>query len=140
MAIVAFLVLLVLLAWFAVSIVRRRGLGVVAQRGAGIGADLGALRDAPRVHVSSVMNAGPDRVRLLLTPEPGPDDLQGAPAADDVDLTVSLDEDEFGFELLHQWKRAGTSLAIVMPPDTRIVRLRSIDDLQPLTLRRIDDE
>ena len=30
-------------------------------------------------------------------------------------------------------------LAIVMPPDSRIVRLRSIDDLQPLTLRRVDE-
>jgi hypothetical protein len=31
-------------------------------------------------------------------------------------------------------------VAIVMPEGSRIVRLRSVDDLQPLTLRRIDGD
>jgi hypothetical protein len=51
-----------------------------------------------------------------------------------------LNEDDFGFGLLREWQRAGTAVAIVMPPDSHIVRLRSVDDLQPLTLRRVDGQ
>jgi hypothetical protein len=109
----------------------RRRQGLVAQRGTSIGADLGALADQARVRVRSVMKEGPDRVRVVLTPEADPET--------DLDLVVLLREDEFGFELLHEWKRSERSIAIVMPPDSRIVRLRSIDDLQPLTLRRVDE-
>jgi hypothetical protein len=127
---VVLVVVLLLIVWFVVSFVRRRQ-GLVAQRGTSIGADLGALADQARVRVRSVMKEGPDRVRVVLTPEADPET--------DLDLVVLLREDEFGFELLHEWKRSERSIAIVMPPDSRIVRLRSIDDLQPLTLRRVDE-
>jgi hypothetical protein len=127
---VVLVVVLLLIVWFVVSFVRRRQ-GLVAQRGTSIGADLGALADQARVRVRSVMKEGPDRVRVVLTPEADPET--------DLDLVVLLREDEFGFELLHEWKGSERSIAIVMPPDSRIVRLRSIDDLQPLTLRRVDE-
>ena len=119
-----------LICWYGVTFVLRRRHGLVAERGLSIGADLGMLGDAPRVRVAAVTQAGPDRVRLALARESGDEDLE---------LVVSLSEDDFGFGLLHDWQRSQAALAIVMPPDSRIVRLRSVDDLQPLTLRRVDE-
>lgn len=103
-----------------------------------IGADLRAMADQPRVRVRAVTKEGPDHVHLVLAPERPDDDRSGLVPATDLDLIVALREGDFGFELLHEWHRSGSSLAIVVPPGSRIVRLRSIDDLQPLTLRRAD--
>jgi len=127
-AVVAVLVL----AGLAVQMVRRRRHGLVAERGMSVGADLGTLSDRPRVRVREVTTMGPERVRLVLTPEADP--------AADMDLVVSLREDEFGFDLLHEWRRSGAPVAIVFPPGSHLVRLRGVDDLQPLTLRRADGE
>lgn len=132
-------VVVVLLVWSAVSFVRRHRRGIVAERGISVGADLGTLTDLPRVRVRAVIKAGPDRVLLVLTPEAGHGD-SGVTKASDLDLLVLLSEEDFGFDLLHEWERSQAALAIVMPPDSRIVRLRSIEDLQPLTLRRIDED
>jgi hypothetical protein len=133
-----FLVLVVvLLAGSVISFMRRRGRTYVAKRGFGVGADLGTLSDKPRVRVEAVTNAGPDQVRIVLRPEPGPGDGPEL-TAPDLDLVVHLREDEFGFELLHEWKRSESSIAIVIPPGSPLVRLRSVDDLQPLTLRQVD--
>jgi len=123
------IVFVVAAAWFAVSIVRRRRHGLVAERGISIGADLGRLGDAPRVRVAAVTTDGPTRVRLVLTPEGGGDDL---------DFLVSLSDADFGFGLLRDWQRSQAPLGIVLPPGSRLVRLRSVDDLQPLTLRRVE--
>ena len=128
-----------LLAWYLASMVRRHRRGVVAERGTSIGADLGTLADKPRVRVRAVTTAGPDRVRLVLTPETGPDHGPGPTTSADLELLVFLSEKEFGFALLHEWKRSQRSVAMVVPPGSHIVRLRSIDDLQPLTLRRVDE-
>jgi len=129
MASVVLVVVVVLLTWIVVSFVRSRRHGLEAKRGLSIGADLGILGDTPRVAVRAVTPAGPGMVRVVLAPEAlGPD----------IDLVVKLNEDDFGFELLNDWQRSGNKLALVMPPDSHIVRLRSIDDLQPLTLRRVD--
>jgi hypothetical protein len=119
-----------------VSIIQRNRRSLVPQRGSSVGADLGALADQPRVRVESVTRVGPDRVRLVLTPEGTERDGVAAPTSSDLDLVVHLREDEVGFELINEWNRSGTLLAIVIPPGSRLVRLRSIDDLQPLTLRR----
>jgi len=132
---VALVLIGLLVVWLVVGVLRKRS-GIVARRGLSIGADLAAMADQPRVRVQAVRIEGPDRVRLVLTPEAGPDDGQGLATSSDLDLVVSLHQDDFGFELLRKWKRSESSLAIVMPPNSRIVRLRSIDDLQPLTLRR----
>ncbi len=123
------MVLVLVLFAVALSFVRRNRRSFVPRRGSSIGADLGALADQPRVQVVSVTQLGPERARLVLRPE-----LEGP----DLDLVVVLREGELGFELLHDWNRDGSLLAIVIPPGSRLVRLRSIDDLQPLTLRRAD--
>ena len=117
--------------WAVVSFVRSRRHGLEATRGISIGADLGKLGDTPRVRVQAVTTDGPDRVRVILTPEA---------SEPDIDLVVALHESDFGYELLRDWQRANTAVAIVMPEGSRIVRLRSVDDLQPLTLRRLDSE
>ena len=124
------LVATVLLAWLAISQIRRRRRSLVAERGMSIGADLGTLSDRPRVRVRDVEVIGPERVRLLLSPEADP--------AGEMELVVSLSEEDFGFDLLHQWRRSDAPVAIVFPPGSHLVRLRSVDDLQPLTLRRVE--
>ena len=123
------ILVVVVVVWAVVAFVRSRRHGLEATRGISIGADLGRLSDAPTVVVQAVTTAGPDRVRVVLKPESGAD----------VDFLVSMTEDDFGYELLREWQRAGTTVAMVIPPDSHIVRLRSVEDLQPLTLRRIDE-
>jgi hypothetical protein len=129
----AVVALVLVLFAISVSIVRRHRRSFVPQRGAGVGADLGALDDQPRVRIQSVTLVGPDRVRLVLRPQAA---SGGAPTSEDLDLVVRLREGDMGFEFVREWNRMGTVLAIVIPPDSRLVRLRSTDDLQPLTLRR----
>jgi hypothetical protein len=125
---VAVVIVVALVTWAVVSFVRSRRHGLEAKRGLSIGADLGMLADTPRVVVQAVTTTDPETVRLVLTPDSGPD----------IDLCVMLKEGEFGFDLLRQWQRAHTAVAIVMPSGSHIVRLRSVEDLQPLTLRRVD--
>jgi hypothetical protein len=132
---VVVVVLVVVLFAIALSIVRRHRRSFVPQRGTSVGADLGALADQPRVRIQTVTQLGPDHVRLVLAPEAT---SAGAPTSEDLDLVVRLREGELAFEFVHEWNRLGTLLAIVIPPDSRLVRLRSTDDLQPLTLRRDD--
>jgi hypothetical protein len=127
-----------LLVWCVVSFVRRHRRGIVAERGTSIGADLRALGDQPRVRVRAVTRAAPDRVRIVLTPETGPDG-PGFGAPPDLGFVVALREEEFGSELLHEWERTEQSVAIVLPPGSRLMRLRAIDDLQPLTLHCVDE-
>jgi hypothetical protein len=136
---VVLVLVLALLAWYVVSAVRRHRRGLVAERGTSIGADLGALADQPRVRVRALAQTGPDRVRLVLARDTGPGDAQCATTPPDLEVIVNLRPDEFGFSLLREWELSQAVLAIVMPPASRIVRLRAIDDLQPLTLRRVDN-
>jgi len=137
---VTILVLLGALLLFAAAVfwVNRHRRGLVPQRGTSVGADLGALSDKPRVRVRTVTPVGADRVHLVLAADP--DDVDRSVITDpaDLDLVVFLHEGEVGLELLHEWTRSQTLLAMVIPPGSRLVRLRSIDDLQPLTLRRDD--
>jgi hypothetical protein len=138
---VANVVVLLVLAFLigcALSVVHRRRRSFVPQRGTSVGADLGAMSDKPRVQVRDVTTTGPNRVRLVLVPEAPPIDSPGLMASSDLDMIVTLRDGEL--DLLQEWQRSATSLAIVIPPNSRLVRLRSIEDLQPLTLRRVDDE
>jgi len=128
---VVLILVVLLLAWWVARVVLRHRATLIPRRGMTVGADLSVLAAQARVQVRSVRQIGPDRVHLVLAPESGGDDL---------DLVVFLREDEFGFDLLHGWRRSGASVAIVMPPDSRIVRFRSIDDLQPLTLSRVVED
>jgi hypothetical protein len=128
MASIAVVAVLLVLLWYIVSIVRGRRGGIVAKRGLSIGADLAALAETPKVHVTAVTTEGPDRVRLVVSSESGPDR----------EFLVFLRQDEFGFEQLREWQREQTAVAIVTPPDSRILHLRSTVDLQPLTLSRVE--
>ncbi len=150
MATVVIVVLVVALVALLVHRLRFHGTGIVARRGLSIGADLAGLADAPRVRVITVTRLGPDRVRLVLAPAPpaapvidpapaGPAGAAGA-AAPHMDVIVELGEDEFGVGLLHRWRDADSSLGLVIPEGSRLLRLRSFDDLQHLTLRRIDQD
>jgi hypothetical protein len=134
---VVLLLVLVVVVWFVIALVQRRRRGLVAERGTSVGADLGAMNDQPRVRVSAVSKAGPDRIRVLLTPVGGDDPV--VPAIADTELLVFLREEEVGFGTLEDWKKRRKALAIVMVPGNELVRLRSIDDLQPLTLRRVTE-
>jgi hypothetical protein len=109
---------------FAVFRARRRSL--VPKRGLGVGADLGGLGDAPRVRVRSVARLSPDRVRVVFDPEEG----------SEMEFVFSLGEDEFGADLLDEWQHDGSPIAMVIPPDSPLVRLRSVESLQHLTLRQ----
>jgi hypothetical protein len=111
-----------------VSVIRRHRVSLVSRRGTSIGADLGTLGDQPRVRIREAVPDGAERVRVVLAPESG----------QDLDLVVSLTDPDFGLDLLQRWARAGTVLAIVIPPGSHLVRLRSIEDQQPITLRRLD--
>ena len=121
--------------WLMIRFVRNRRWGLEARRGMSIGADLGMLRDTPKATVREVTAAAPDRAQLVLTPEGAGDDAAPPP---DIVVVVALTEEDFGFELLRKWQHDGTAIAVVMPPGSHLVRLRSTDDLQPLTLHRID--
>ena len=134
------LLLVVLVIAFVVSFVQRRRRGLVAERGTSVGADLGALSDQPRARVRDVSTIGLDSVRLVLTPEAMTADQPGSPTSSDLVFVVELEEGASGYRLLREWQRSGSSLAVVIPPGSRLVRLRSIDDLQPLTLRRLDTD
>ncbi|MDQ6616007.1 MAG: hypothetical protein M3083_15030 [Actinomycetota bacterium] len=121
-------------------ILRRRGGSIVAKRGISIGADLGTLADTPTVSVRAVTKTGPDRVRLVLSSDVGASDGPVTAAPSDLNFDVFLREDEFGFDLLNEWQRSESPVALVIPPGSRLVRLRSTGDLQHLTLRRVDED
>ena len=127
---VVLVLLLALVVAFLVSAIRRRRRSLVGQRGTSIGADLGALSDQPRVRVADLTTIGPGSARLVLRPDPA--------TAEDMVFVVSLKEGDSGYQLLEEWQRSGGLVAVVIPPASRLVRLRSIDTLQPLTLRRLD--
>jgi len=128
----------IVVAWFAVSYVRRHQRSLVPERGTGVGADLGALSGRARVRVEHVSVVGLDRVRVVLTAVT--DSPMGCQqlTAGDLDFVASLGTETVGWELLREWQQSACPLAIVIPPGSHLVRLRSIEDLQPLTLRRID--
>jgi hypothetical protein len=63
----------------------------------------------------------------------------GPTAPSDLDFLVSLRDEDFGSDLLEEWRRSDSSIAIVIPPNSHLVRLRSVDSLQHLTLRRVED-
>ena len=104
----------------------------------GVRADVERLHDMPRVCVTDLTMTEPDVARLVLAPTTR-DDLH----ASDTDIVefeflIAINESEYGFALLRQWREHQSVLGVVIPPESRIIRLRSLDDLQPLTLRRLD--
>lgn len=137
MANLALLVLAVVVIAFIVYRLKYHGDGIVARRGMSIGADLGTMGDRARVRVVSVTKTGAERVHVLLSAATGGGEDPALVAAADLDFIVSMSDDDFGFQLLNKWQQDGSSLAVVIPPGSRLVRLRSVEDLQHLTLSRI---
>ena len=134
MLVSAILLVLLVVAIYAVVTGLRRSRTIVAKRGLSIGADLGTLSDRPRVTVRQVTVTVPGQVHLVLAPEPGADGT----VAEDLGFTVSLREEEFGFGLLREWQQSGSVVGMVLP-GKRLLRLRSVDSLQPLTLSRVEE-
>ncbi len=119
---------LIVVAVALTSVVRARRRSLVPKRGFGVAADLGGLADAPQVRLRSVTRTSADQVRVVFGMTDGPD----------LACDVSLEQGDFGSELLDEWQRGGTALAMVIPPQSRLIRLRAIESLQHLTLRRAD--
>ena len=130
------LLFIALLSWLIISSIWRRRQSMVGRRGFGTSADIGRLHDVPRVRVQEVSVMGPDRVRLVLVAA-GEDDDPGS--ATETEYLVALDADESTFDILHQWQANHQVLGAVVPDESRIIRLRALDDLQPVTLRRVED-
>ena len=115
---------------------------MVSRRGWGTAADIGRLHDVPRVRVQEVTIMGPEQVRLVLASagqDGEDDDSCGQAAAAETEYFVAVDADEPAFDILRQWQASQQVLGAVVPAGSRIIRLRSLDDLQPLTLRRLDN-
>jgi hypothetical protein len=126
---------------------RRRGQWI-SKRGMGPRADLERLREVPRVRVGELTMTGPDAARLVLVSVDS--DAEGAaegtdgpvgesggdPSAVGLEFEIEMNEDEPGYPLLREWIGRRAVLGFVLPPDSRLIRLRNLDDLQPLTLRR----
>ncbi|HTD50284.1 MAG TPA: hypothetical protein VK771_06780, partial [Acidimicrobiia bacterium] len=89
----------------------------------------------------------PDVARLGLIAAPG-GDRNGTDAPTDTDtdagqrlgleFSIAMNESDPGYPLLNDWLDRQCVLGVVIPPDSRLIRLRCLEDLQPLTLRRVD--
>jgi len=109
---------------------------LIPERGTSVRADVGVLRDAARVRLSDLQMVGPDVARIVFVPI---DASSAAPTSpSESAMLVSIGEREQGFAILRNWYEQGSTLGLVIPPDSRLVRLRGLDDLQPITLRRVD--
>jgi len=119
----------------------RRRAQLVPARGMGVRADVELLHDVPRVRVRSLTMTDPETAQLDLvaTDAPEGEDADGVNGAQLVALefSIAINESDPGFRLLHEWIERQCVLGIVMPADSRIIRLRCLEDLQPLTLRRL---
>jgi hypothetical protein len=128
----------------AITIWRRRA-QLVSSRGMGVRADLMRLHEVPRVRVSDLAMTGPDAAHLALVTAPVDDgDDEAAPpdttpdeAAIGLEFSIEMNESEPGWALLRDWIERQCVLGCVIPPDSRLIRLRCLEDLQPLTLRRL---
>jgi hypothetical protein len=75
-------------------------------------------------------------VRLSLIPARQEDQAKGL----DGDFLVALTASDPEYLILREWLEHGSDVAVVMPPESNLIRLRNLADLQPLTLRRLDSD
>ena len=101
----------------------------------GVRADLERMRDAPRATVVELRATGARSARLVLRPVAAGD---GSGGGADLEFVVEVGVSDPGWDVLRGWRDAGSVVAVVMPPESSLLRLRGLDDLQPLTLRRLD--
>ncbi len=133
-----FLVWLIVVVLVAGEVWRRRD-RLVPKRGLSVRADVERLHDMPRVIVAEFSAIGADSARLTLV-SAGAGRLEAAREAPVMgEFLIAISDREAGYAILRDWRDHKSVLGVVMPPDTRIMRLRSLDDLQPLTLRLLDD-
>ena len=135
-AIVLLFIICVVSAFVLVRLWRQRR-SIVGQRGFGPGADIGRLHDVPRVRVESLTVEGEDRTRVLLLPAGDEDQELASEPRIGTNALLALDERDPEFRILQGWQQHGSVLGMV-EPSARLIRLRSLDDLQPVTLRRLD--
>jgi hypothetical protein len=131
------------LAWsvvigFVASEIWRRRARLFSRQYMGMHADVERLYELPRVCVTGLTMTGRDAARLALSPKHANDHTDHALAMVEGDYLVALHESDSEFELLRGWLEHQNVLGVVVPPESRIIRLRCLEDLQPLTLRRLD--
>ena len=131
-----------LAAVIAITIWRRRA-QLIPVRGMGVRADVERLRDVPRVRVSALTMTGPDAAELSLVAANGADEDEvgkrnSTSGLVGLEFSIEMNESDPGWELLRDWIDRQCVLGCVIPPDSHLIRLRCLDDLQPLTLRRLD--
>ncbi|HTD50923.1 MAG TPA: hypothetical protein VK771_10005 [Acidimicrobiia bacterium] len=131
------------LAWsvvigFVASEVWRRRARLFNRHGMGMHADVERLYQLARVCVSGLTMTGRDVARLGLSRNHANNHIDRTLDMVEGDYLVALKESDSEFELLHRWLEHQNVLGVVLPPQSRIIRLRCLDDLQPLTLRRLD--
>ena len=139
---IALLVWSVAVVVIAITIWRRRA-QLVSTRGMGVRADLMRLNEVPRVRVKELTMTGPDAAHLALVSAPleGGDGGEPEEVHDEssigLEFSIEMNESEPGWALLREWIERQCVLGCVIPPDSRLIRLRCLEDLQPLTVRRL---
>lgn len=128
----------------AITIWRRRA-QLVSVRGMGVRADLTRLHEVPRVRVTELTMTGPNAAHLALVTATasGEDDTESEEMTYEegpigLEFSIEMNESEPGWGLLREWMQHQSVLGCVVPPDSRLIRLRCLEDLQPLTLRRLE--
>jgi hypothetical protein len=112
---------------------------LVSLRGIGLRGDIELLHDVPRVRVRELTMTDPDTARLAMVAAHGHDDsYTDDRALVGLEFSIAMNESDPGFPLLREWESRECVLGIVIPPDSQLIRLRCLEDLQPLTLRRVD--
>jgi hypothetical protein len=132
------LLVAVLVAWWIARGIWRRRASLISTRGFGVRADVERLHDLPQVRVSDVKITDRNVARLVLADASVNDD--GASDSNSVELvfSVELNESDRRFDLLREWFERQSVLGIVLSSENQIIRLRCLEDLCPLTLRRLD--
>jgi hypothetical protein len=127
-----------LVTWVVFSAILRRRTQLISVRGMSTTADIGRLNDMPRVQARDLTMTGSDSARLTVVT---PSDAEGARSGaggTETEFLIAINDGDPGFAILNQWIEDQSVLGMVVPPESRLLRLRCLDDLQPLTLRRLD--
>jgi hypothetical protein len=132
------LLVAVLVAWWIARAIWRRRAGLISTRGFGVRADVEHLHDLPQVRVSALTMTDANVARLVLADA----NTKGSDASDsnrvELVFSVELNGSDRRFDLLREWLEDQSVLGVVLSPENQIIRLRCLEDLRPLTLRRLD--
>lgn len=126
------------LTWLLWSAILRHREQVISVRGMSTTADVGRLHDMPRVQARDLTMMGPDSAYLTVMTTANPEGANPDPVGTEAEFLIAINESDPGFAIIQDWIERQSILGMVVPPASRLLRLRSVDDLQPLTLRRLD--